>query len=72
MRKAIAAVNKHSDQMDEMLQYLEGLSELSATDLIRQYRITSAKFRDCFPASFGLLRSSSKPLRSTGDLKVYK
>lgn len=72
MRKAIAAVNKRSDRMDELLQYLEGLSKLSAGDLIRQYRVTSAKFRDCFPASFGLLRSSGKSMRTAGDLKVYK
>ena len=72
MQKAIAAVNKRNDQMDEMLQYLEGLPELSAADLIRQYRITSAKFRDCFPASFGLLRSSSKSVRPGDDLRVYK
>lgn len=72
MQKAIAAVNKRGDQMDEMLQYLEGLSELSAADLIKQYRITSARFRDCFPASFGLLRSSARSSRPGGDLKVYK
>jgi hypothetical protein len=55
MTKAITAVNRNPDGWESALAYLETLPSLSAGALIEQYRKTSARFRDAFPTSFGLL-----------------
>ncbi|MFQ6009010.1 MAG: hypothetical protein ACE5K8_08685 [Candidatus Zixiibacteriota bacterium] len=55
MTKAIAAVNRHPDGWESALAFLETLPSLGAVELIEQYRVTSARFRDAFPTSFGLL-----------------
>ncbi len=55
MTKAIAAVNRNPDGWESALAYLETLPSLGAGELIEQYRKTSARFRDAFPTSFGLL-----------------
>lgn len=56
MVKAIAATERRPESWESALAYLEGLPTLSAEELIGAYRKVSARFRDAFPASFGLLR----------------
>ena len=71
MTKAIAAVSRCPDGWESALVYLETLPSLNANELIDHYRRTSARFRDTFPTSFGLLRN-----RQCGggrkDARVYK
>ncbi|MFH2048997.1 MAG: hypothetical protein ABIJ12_06095 [bacterium] len=60
MVKAITAARQNRDDLENTLEYLEGLADKKSDDLIRQYRIISARFRDTFPASFGLVKQPSK------------
>jgi hypothetical protein len=53
MVKAIAAVDRKQDVWEEALEQVEKLSVLGSADLLATYRRTAAKFRDCFPGSFG-------------------
>lgn len=53
MVKAIAAVDRKHDVWEEALGLVEKLPVLRSADLLATYRQTAAKFRDCFPGSFG-------------------
>lgn len=72
MVKAIAAVARSYDKAAEAVGYLEKLSDLSAAELIEEYRRTSARFRSAFPTTFGLgplaLRKS-RGVKNPGDYK---
>lgn len=63
MVKAIAAVTKFGgatrsgDALKAALEYVQSLETKSATELIEHYRLTTARFRDAFPTSFGHLRT---------------
>jgi hypothetical protein len=72
MRKATAAVSRNHDNLEEMLEYLDRLPELSSAELIKQYRVTSAGFRESFPASYGQLRTSRSVPAAGPDLSIYK
>lgn len=52
MIKAIAAVERKRDSFESALAVIEELPSLGAAELLRRYRQVSARFRDCFPASF--------------------
>ena len=52
MAKAIAAVSRRADGLESALTYLRSLDTLAAEDLIEQYRLISARFRDAFPTTF--------------------
>jgi hypothetical protein len=72
MVKAIAAVDRERDRWSEACDLVEKLPEMSTNELIDCYRMTSARFRDSFPASFGLLRthqSHSATLKNISDFK---
>jgi hypothetical protein len=56
MLKAIAAVDRRHATGSEILAQLEALPGCSTEQLIEQYRRVSARFRDTFPASFGMVR----------------
>jgi len=60
MMKAIAAVKRHPDGWETALTYIETLPSLSAAELIEHYHKTTARFRDAFPTSFGLLGSRKR------------
>jgi len=72
MVKAIAAVNRHPDGWENALTYLENLPSLSAGELTEEYRKTSARFRDAFPASFGVAMDRKRGANGLKDLSVYK
>ncbi len=59
MVKAIAAVDRKRDRWEEALALVEGLPALPVTGLLETYRRVAARFRDCFPGSFGLQMSRS-------------
>lgn len=71
MVKAIAAVDRQQDRSSDALDLLATLPSLPARDLVTCYRKTAARFRDCFPTSFGLL---TRPPRTTQsrDLDDYR
>ena len=53
MVKAIAAVDRKRDRWDEAVTLVEELPAMPAARLIETYRRVAARFRDCFPGSFG-------------------
>ncbi|MDF1545616.1 MAG: hypothetical protein P1R58_11000 [bacterium] len=53
MAKAIAAVRQSHELSQETLEFIQQLPNMSASDLIANYRKLSARFRDSFPTSFG-------------------
>lgn len=55
MARAIAAVGRHHDAVSQTAAYVETLQEKTASELTEEYRHVSARFRDAFPASFGLV-----------------
>lgn len=72
MVKAIAAVDRSRNKSNEAVQYLEALVELTAPELIEEYRRVSARFRSAFPTSFGLAPFApgiSKGVKNPGDFK---
>ncbi len=72
MVKAVTIVERSSAAPDKVLTYLEDLENLSAAELIEQYRKTSHRFRLAFPTTFGLppaSNNSSARLRETNDYK---
>ena len=73
MLKAIAAVHRNRDRRDDAAEEALDLSMKSATELVACYRRTAARFRDSFPASFGLLQSGGTARHgSTHDLNDFK
>ncbi len=72
MTKAVAVVTRHPDGWESALAYLETLPSLSAGELIEQYRKTSARFRDTFPTTFGLLGDRKRGADGLKDLGVFK
>ena len=52
MMKAVAAVQRSDSGLESIADYLEALPQMDAPELVRQYRRTSARFRDAFGASF--------------------
>ena len=59
MAKAIAASEPRKEMSEELLLLCASLETLPTPELLKQYRRVSAKFRDAFPSSFGLLRMTS-------------
>jgi hypothetical protein len=55
MVKAMSAVDRKRGSLLSALETIDKLNEMSAAELLNTYRTTSAKFRDCFPVSFGSL-----------------
>ena len=53
MIKAIAAVDRKHDGWSEALAQVEELPTLTPARLLETYRRVAARFRDCFPGSFG-------------------
>ncbi len=72
MVKAIAAVARGNDRAMEAIDYLEKLSDLSAAELIEEYRRTSARFRSAFPTTFGLGPLTSRKSRGVKNPGDYK
>jgi hypothetical protein len=53
MIKAIAAVDRKRDGWNEAVAQVEELPTLAPAKLLEAYRRVAARFRDCFPGSFG-------------------
>jgi hypothetical protein len=72
MVKAVAAVDRERDRWTEACDLVERFPDMSIPELIDCYRRACARFRDHFPASFGLLRtdqSHSASLKNISDFK---
>jgi hypothetical protein len=54
MIKAIAAVDRKRDRWEEALGLVEELPVMRSAQLLATYRRVAARFRDCFPGSFGV------------------
>lgn len=53
MVKAIAVADRKGNRYESALALIDSLESMPTSDLIDCYRKTCARFRDCFPASFG-------------------
>lgn len=71
MLKAIAAVKNTSEALEAATAEIEQLDSLPAQQLIDRYRKTSARFRDAFPASSGLLHRPER-MAAPRDITDYK
>jgi hypothetical protein len=63
MVKAIAAVDRKRDRWEEAVALIEELPTLPAERLLQTYRRVAARFRDCFPGSFGSYPVSNRGLK---------
>lgn len=64
MVKALAAVDRSGRGHGDVILSLEELPRLSTSKLIECYRKTAARFRDAFPASYGLAYQSKARVKS--------
>lgn len=53
MLKAIGAVKKSKEELEEVVDFIETLPDKKSEELCKLYRKVQSKFRDNFPASFG-------------------
>lgn len=72
MVKAITAVERKQNDTEDTIAYLENLVELSAAELIAEYRKTSARFRSAFPTTFGPLNSHTNRHSRLKNPEVFK
>jgi hypothetical protein len=72
MLKAISAVDRKASSMEDSLELIDKTQTMNAASLVSCYRRTSARFRDCFPASFGLLGDRSSKRNSSIEPNDYK
>lgn len=72
MIKAMAAVDHKKASFESALEAIEQLQGLDAKALIKSYRSNSAKFRDCFPTSFGSPIESGSGGFKLKDVMDYK
>lgn len=68
MLKAVAIAERGKSSLDEAMSAIDHLSEKSAAELIGLYRRTQARFRDTFPAGFGMIT----PRRAPGQIEKTK
>ena len=71
MMKAVAAVQRSDSGLESIVDYLEALPKMNAQELVRQYRRTSARFRDAFGASFNIAGWHQSRRRGM-DPELYK
>ncbi|MFQ5452900.1 MAG: hypothetical protein ACE5D6_01780 [Candidatus Zixiibacteriota bacterium] len=71
MAKAIAVVSRNQDRLKQVMNFIEKLPELSAEQLIEEYKTVQAKFQDAFPTSFGQLLRKTEPVKKM-DFSSYK
>lgn len=72
MLKAVAVAERSEAKQIETASRLTSLGDLTATELITEYRLAAARFRDAFPASFGRLSSFDKNIRAQQSYSDYK
>ncbi len=65
MVKAIAAVDRKRDRLEEAVALIDELPKLPAERLLETYRKVAARFRDCFPGSFGSYPVSTRVANQT-------
>ncbi len=70
MAKAIAAVDRKRDRLEEALALVEELPGLTSVHLLQTYRRIAARFRDSFPGSFGFHDRWDKGARSSSASQV--
>lgn len=67
MTKAIAAVDRKRDGMEEALALVDELPTLDSARLLQTYRRVAARFRDYFPGSFGYRHQRERPARPNAN-----
>jgi hypothetical protein len=72
MTKALTVADKNGRGYSDTLEFIDRLPHLTGSELIDCYRKISARFRDTFPASYGLLRQPSNRSGRLSDLNSFK
>jgi hypothetical protein len=72
MMKAVAAVQRSDAGLASIAEVLQNLPSMSASELIRQYHRSSARFRDTFGASFNPIGTSRGGRSQSMDPQLYK
>ena len=72
MMKAMAAAQRSDTDLEGIVDQLEALPGLNAEELTRQYRRSSARFRDTFGASFSFVGSGRGGELRSMDPELYK
>lgn len=72
MLKAVAVAARSESGTMEAADRVEQLPNLSARDLVRQYRLAAARFRDAFPTSFRPFSGRAENLRNQRRIEDYK
>lgn len=70
--KAIAVAERSGNGLEAVSVLIDQISDLNADDLLRQYKATSARFRDLFPGSLALQRSLGETPNTRIDPDNYK
>ena len=71
MEKAVAVVSRRAGDIERALDRIGLLEGANAIELVAQYERTSAKFRDAFPTSFGML-DRRQPGGGRRNINEYK
>jgi hypothetical protein len=72
MMKAVAAAQRSDSNLEGIADQLEALPGMKAEELIRQYRRSSARFRDTFGASFSFVGTGHSDHLRSMDPELYK
>ena len=72
MLKAVAVAERSEAAALEAADRIDRLARMSAAELIRQYRLVSARFRDTFPASFRPSVGRAENLPNQRRIEDYK
>ncbi len=64
MLKAIVIADRGKSSADDTAELLDHLPSKSAAELIGLYRRTQARFRDTFPAGFGMITPRRAPFKN--------
>ena len=72
MAKALAVARQTEGALMEATALVDSLPALTARQLVEQYRLASARFRDTFPASFGFAGASTRRMDARRKYSDFK
>lgn len=72
MAKALAVARQTEGALMKANALVDSLPALTASQLVEQYRLASARFRDAFPASFGISGASQRRMDARRKYSDFK
>ncbi len=71
MLKAVAVVERSQLRALAVSEQIDALDNCPASELVKQYRLAAARFRDAFPATYALRASSRSGARAASAVENY-